>query len=107
MGDFDKFLNRRIWDKDKGVSYFCPICGQYKPEKEFYKRKSSKWGVEPKCRLHYTKRDKNEKQEDDSHLKFSRVTEKDFVGARNLLQLLGYDTTKDVHEQFKQKHKLK
>jgi hypothetical protein len=101
-----EFINRRIWDKNDGVSYFCSICGKYKPEKEFYKSKKNKWGVETRCRLHFTKRDKDDDR-NDHHLKLSRVTEKDFIGARELLQQLGYDTTKDVHQQFKNKHKLK
>ena len=51
----------------------------------------------------------NDKDEDkdNAHLKFGRLEEKDFIGARKLLQQLGYDTTKDVHQQFKTKHKLK
>lgn len=100
-----EFINRRIWDKDAGLSYFCPICGKYKPEKEFYKRKSSKWGVERSCKIHFTKKGKDEDKGE--HLKFSRLTEDDFVGARQLLQKLGYDTGKDIHTQFKNKHNLK
>lgn len=107
MSEFNNLINRRIWDKVNGVSYFCPVCGQYKPEKEFYKRKNTKFGVEPRCRIHYSKKDKDEKDNENAHLKFGRVTEKDFVGARELLQKLGYDTTKNVHEQFKKKFKLK
>lgn len=99
-------INRRIWDKDNGLSYFCSICGKYKPEKEFYNSKKHKWGKDPRCRLHFTKRDKDDDRKD-NHLKFTRVTEQDFIGARELLQHLGYDTSKDVHEQFKTKHKLK
>ena len=98
-------LNRRIWDKDKGVSYFCSICGQYKPEKDFYKSKRNSWGVETRCKIHFTKKDKDE-DNDNSHLKFTRLEESDFIGARKLLQQLGYDTSKDVHQQFKNKHKL-
>lgn len=102
----DELINRRIWDKDKGLSYFCSVCGCYKPEREFYKRKNSKWNVEPRCKIHYTKKDKDE-DPDNAHLKFSRITKQDFIGARELLQRLGYDTTKDVHEQFKKRHNLK
>ena len=101
-----EFLNRRIWDKENGLSYFCSICGQYKPEKDFYRSKRSKWGVEPRCKLHFTKRDKDDDRQD-SHLKFTRITEEDFIQARNLLQLLGYDTNKDISKQFKIKHKIK
>lgn len=103
-----ELINKRIWDKENGVSYFCPICGQYKPEKEFYKDSKSKWGKSTKCRLHFTKREKDDKGEND-HIKFSKVTERDFIGARKLLQKLGYQTTGDVtvHEQFKKRHNLK
>lgn len=103
-----QFLNRRIWDKEKGVSYFCTICGQYRPEGDFYKSKKNTWGYETRCKRHFTKRDKDE-DKDNSHLKFGRLDEKDFVGARKLLQQLGYNTTGDVsvHEQFKKRHKLK
>lgn len=105
MKEFDRFLNKRIWDKDRGVSYFCRICGTYKPEKDFYKRKGNKFGLENSCKLHHTKKDKEDDNEN-SHLKLNKVTEKDFVGARKLLQSLGYDTTKSVHEQFKKKYNL-
>jgi len=101
-----EYLNRRIWDKDNGLSYFCSICGQYKPEKDFYKSKTKKWGVETRCKIHFSSRDKDDDR-NDSHLKFTRLTETDFTQARHLLQLLGYDTSKDVNEQFKLKHKIK
>lgn len=100
-----ELLNRRIWDKEQGVSYFCTICGQYRPEKDFYKDAKNKWGKSSKCKRHYTKRDPDEDKEN-AHLKFSKVSEKDFVGARILLQKLGYDTSKSVSEQFNKKHKL-
>lgn len=103
-----EFLNRRIWDKDNGLSYFCTICGQYKPEKDFYKSKKLKWGVEHRCKIHFTKRDPDDDGENE-HLKFNRLTEKDFEGARLLLQQLGYRTSGDesVYEQFINKHKIK
>ncbi len=47
-----------------------------------------------------------DEDKENAHLKFSKVSEKDFVGARILLQKLGYDTTKSVSEQFNKKHKL-
>jgi hypothetical protein len=103
-----EFINRRIWDKDHGLSYFCSVCGKYKPEKEFYKRKNSKWNVEPRCKLHYSKKGKEDEKEN-SHLKFTRLTEGDFIGARELLNIMGYNTTgsESVHEQFKKRHNLK
>jgi hypothetical protein len=33
--------------------------------------------------------------------------EKDFQGAKELLQRMGYDTTTNIHQQFMDKHKLK
>lgn len=102
----EQFLNKRIWHKELGLCYFCPVCGKYKPEKEFYKRKKGKWGVESTCKIHFSKRDKDDKGEND-HIKFNKVTEQDFIGARILLQKMGYDTTKDVHQQFLKKFKLK
>ena len=100
-----QFLNRRIWDKDNGISYFCTVCGQYRPEADFYKSKRSKWGVETKCKRHYTRRDQEDDNED-SHLKFTKLSEKDFTNARELLNKLGYDTSQDVHNQFLNKHKI-
>lgn len=102
----DEYVNRRIWDKEKGLSYFCKICGQYKPEKDFYKSKRSKWGVEPRCKLHFTKRDEKD-DPNDNHLKFQRLTEEDFKQARRLLKLIGYDTSKNISEQFNKKHNIK
>lgn len=102
-----QFLNRRIWDANNGVSYFCSICGAYKPEAQFYKSKRTKWGVDTKCKSHYTKRDVDRDKSND-HLKFNRLTESDFIGARHLLQRLGYDTSgsTSVYNQFINKHKL-
>lgn len=102
----EQFLNKRIWHKELGLCYFCPVCGKYKPEREFYNRKQGKWGKESRCKIHFTKNNKEEKTEND-HIKFNKLTEQDFIGARKLLQRMGYDTSKDVHEQFKKKWKIK
>jgi hypothetical protein len=98
-------INRRIWDKEYGVSYFCTICGQYRPEKDFYKDNKSSWGKSSRCKRHFTKKDKDD-DGDNAHLKFSKISESDFIGARKLLQKLGYDTSQNVAEQFNKKHKL-
>lgn len=102
-----EFLYRRIWTEESGVSYFCSICAKYLPENNFYKSKRSKWGIDTKCKKHYTKRDKDGDRSND-HLKFSRLRSSDFKGASYLLQQLGYDTTgkTSVHQQFLNKHKL-
>ena len=101
----DEFLKRRIWDKEKGVSYFCTICGEYKPENMFYKNKKTTWGVETKCKDHYLKKDKIDPTND--HIKFTRLYDSDFEGAKKLLTDMGYDTTKNVHDQFMKKYNLK
>lgn len=103
-----ELVNRRIWHAEWGLSYFCSICGEYLPEKNFYTSKRNKWGVETRCKLHFTKKDPDE-DFDTTHLKFSKVTEKDFIGAREILKSLGYDTTDphhSIHQQFMEKYKL-
>lgn len=94
----EKYLSRRIITEE-GMSYFCRICGTYKPEKDFYKRKGSKWGVDYKCKIHSTKK---EPDDDGSmnHLKLDPLTEQDFIESGKLLQRMGYDITKNIHEQF-------
>jgi len=104
----DELINRRIWDKDRGLCYFCTICGAYQPQKQFYKSNRTKWGVHTSCKIHHTKKEKDDDGSSD-HLKFTKVKEEDFIGARNLLKKLGYDTTdphNSIHQQFLDKHKL-
>lgn len=102
-----KYLNRRIWDVELGLCYFCTICGTYKPEKEFYKSKRTAWGKDTRCKLHFKNREKDDSKND--HLKLSKVKEEDFAGAKQLLQLLGYDTSdpnNPIHQQVINKYKL-
>ena len=101
----DEYLKRRIWDKEKGVSYFCTICGEYKPESQFYKNKKTTWGIETRCKDHYIKKNKEDNSND--HIRFTRLYEKDFQGAKEILQRMGYDTTRNIHQQFMEKHKHK
>lgn len=105
MSDLDKYLNRRIWT-DGGIMYFCRICGKYLPQDQFYKRKDSKWGLDSKCKLHYKKMEKEDDDAEMDYLKLSPLKESDFIHATELLQLLGYDTTKNIHEQFKKRNNL-
>jgi len=94
----EKYLSRRIITEE-GMSYFCRICGTYKPEDHFYRRKDSKWGVDYKCKIHSSKRDV-EHDPDMDYLKLDPLTEEDFIQSSILLQKLGYDITKNIHEQF-------
>jgi len=73
--------------------------------KDFYKDNKSSWGKSSRCKRHFTKKDKDD-DGDNAHLKFSKISESDFIGARKLLQKLGYDTSQNVSEQFNKKHKL-
>jgi len=98
-----EFIDRRIWHKDFGLSYWCSICGEYKPESSFYKNNRTKWGVDRMCKEHY----KRVKGQEKDHLTFNNLTRKDVKSASILLQSLGYDITKNIHEQFLDKHKDK
>ncbi len=103
-----ELVNRRIWHKELGLCYFCSVCGSYKPEKDFYKNAKTKWGVQSICKIHSTRKEKDN-TEDDNHLKFTRITEEDFLNARKLLNSIGYITsgTTSVYEQFMNKYNLK
>lgn len=101
----DEFVNRRIWDKELGLCYFCTICGQYRPDKMFYRSKRTAWGKDTRCKLHYTKKEKDDGT--NNHLKLAKVKEEDFIGARELLKKLGYDTSathNPIHQQVIEKY---
>lgn len=104
---FEKYLSRRILT-DSGWEFFCRICGQFKPETDFYKSNKTKWGIDVKCKLHYGKKDPDDDGEMD-YLKLNPIKESDFVETQKLLEKLGYrfDTNESVHEQFMRKHNLK
>lgn len=107
MGEFDEYLNRRMLT-DGGWIYFCRICGEYKPQTEFYKRKDTKFGFDTRCKLHFTKRDKDD-DGNDSHLKLAPLKKSDFIGAQRLLESLGYRFGKNelsVYQQFILKHNI-
>lgn len=107
MGEFDEYLNRRMLT-DEGWVYFCRICGEYKPEKEFYNRKDTKFGIETRCKIHFTKKDEGDDGKD-NHLKLAPLTKEDFRGAQKLLEGLGYKFGKNeptVHQQFLIKHNI-
>lgn len=100
----DERLNIRIWTEN-GVSYFCTGCGEYRPEKDFYKSKKHKWGIDSKCKIHYRKKGEND-DIDTRYLKLNRIKQSDFDEVKEFLQRIGYDTTKNIHEQFLIKHNL-
>lgn len=100
---FQQYLSRRVMSPD-GWTFFCRICGNYLPETEFYKSKQSDWGIDTKCKLHYTKKDKDDDGEMD-YLKLGPLKEKDFIDAQKLLTSMGYEfgTDKTIHQQFTEK----
>jgi hypothetical protein len=93
---------------DDGFVYFCRLCGDYKPETEFYKSKDTHFGVSYKCKIHF----KKTKQEDDdsmSYLKLQTITDSDFEQTQQLLENLGYKFGRDqepVWRQFERRHNL-
>lgn len=107
MGEFDEYLNRRMLTNE-GWVYFCRICGEYKPQQEFYNRKDTKFGIETRCKLHFTKKEKGD-EGGDNHLKLAPLKKTDFVGAQKLLESLGYKFgagEPTVHQQFLIKHNI-
>lgn len=104
---FQQQLSRRIMGNDGLWLVFCRSCGKYKPETEFYKKKSNAWGVDSRCKIHFNRKD----QDDDGsydYLKLNPITEKDFKDTQELLIKLGYrfDTEETIHSQFLKKHNL-
>jgi len=108
MSQIEKNLKRRMWRED-GIYYFCRICGDYLHESNFYKSNKGFFKIDTKCKLHYTKKDKDDDGEMD-YLKLNPLTDDDFKGAQRLLEQLGYKFDMDsppVHIQFNQRHKNK
>jgi hypothetical protein len=107
MADFDKYLNRRMIT-EHGMSYFCRICGTYKPETEFYTSKTGPFKIDTKCKEHYTRKEKDDSPEME-YLKLDTLKEIHFHQSQVLLQNLGYEFGPDkepIHIQFNKKHNL-
>ena len=104
---FEQHLSRRILT-DSGWEFFCRICGQYKPETDFYNSTKTKWGIDTKCKEHYTRKESDDDGEMD-YLKLNPIKESDFIETQKLLERLGYtfNGEESVHQQFMKKHKLK
>ena len=101
-------LKRRMMLED-GWNYFCRICGEYKPENQFYKSKTGLFKIDTRCKIHYERKDKEETNEMD-YLKLDRLSDSDFEGAQRLLETLGYKFGighPPIHIQFNSKHNIK
>jgi len=103
--NFKQYLSRRMMSKD-GWVYFCRQCGTYLPEKDFYKRKDTPWGLDVSCKNHGQKI-KTEYDPEMEYLKLNPLTEQDFYETQEVLKMMGFcfDCGKTVHEQFMEKHK--
>ena len=103
---FGKYLSRRMWGEN-GVVYFCRICGTYLPEDKFFKRKDTVFGIDSRCKEHYTKKEPDDDGEMD-YLKLNPLQESDFIGAQELLTKLGYDFSSNdpIYIQFEKRHGL-
>jgi len=94
---------KRIFS-DEGWLYYCSMCEGYKPETEFNKDVNRPFGVYYICKEHRQQqyRLKNDIDPNDGldHIKLVFVSEDDIKGKDTLLERLGYDTSKDIHQQF-------
>ncbi len=94
---------KRIFSED-GWLYYCSMCEGYKPEDEFNKDKNRPFGKYYICKEH-RKEKYNEKNEIDpndglEHIKLVFVSDNDEEGKDRFLEGMGYDLTKDIHQQF-------
>jgi hypothetical protein len=107
MSIFENQMSRRYLGEDGYWYLFCVSCGKHRPETEFYNKKGSTFGKTSRCKLHFSKKDKDDDGSMD-YMKLSPLTESDFKGARDVLIKLGYtfDSELSIHEQFMLKHGL-
>lgn len=105
----NRYLKRRMLGDDGFFYYFCRNCGTYLPEINFYKSKTGPFKISTQCKLHYSKKDKDESDETD-YLKLDPIQDEDFQGVQMLLERLGYQfgiDTPPIWKQFNQKHNIK
>lgn len=96
------FSKKRILTED-GWLYFCVDCHDYHKWDAFYRNRDRPFGIMPTCSK--SKKGKQTKSDPElAHLKLGNVTEKDIQATIDFLELMGYDTTGNVHEQFLKKY---
>jgi hypothetical protein len=103
---FVKQLGRRMMS-ESGWVYFCRICNNWRPAEDFYKKKDTPYGIDSRCKIHLSRKDKD----DDGMMDYFRLdalTEDDFTNTQKVLEGLGYEfnTNKTVHQQFCEKYDL-
>lgn len=107
MGNKVDFTKRRIWKED-GVYHFCTLCGDYKHEGDFYKSKSTPFGLTYKCKEHYKKATEPHDKTMD-YLKLTPITDSDIEQTKVLLTILGYEVKPGsipIWQQFINKHNI-
>lgn len=94
---------KRIFS-DKGWLYYCSMCNGYKPEEDFNKDRNRPFGMYYICKEHrkekYNETNNIDPNDGLEHIKMVFVTENDEQEKDRFLSRIGYDITKDVHEQF-------
>jgi hypothetical protein len=103
--EFEQYLSRRIMTEN-GWEFFCSHCGCFKSENDFYKSNKTKWGIDNKCKIHYSRKDPDDDGEM-NYLKLGPIKESDFIEVQKFLSRIGYKfgpDEKSVHEQFMDKY---
>jgi len=101
-------LSRRVMSESGVWYHFCNVCGEYKPESEFYKKSKNPFRLDTKCKIHHKKKQPIDPEM--SYLNLHAVQKSDFVQAQVLLESIGYyycDGCPSVHEQFMKKNEDK
>ena len=105
----NNYLKRRMLTDD-GWVYFCRMCGKYIPQSQFYKSSKTPFGIDTKCKLHYSHKKDEKVDKDMDYLKLNPISDEDFIGTQRLLENLGYSFGPNelpIYEQFNIKHGLK
>jgi len=91
----------------------CTYCGQEKELELFSKNNFTKDGYLAICKLCFNERAKTYRKKGEkkpasktSGLKLGNTTKKDWCLMFAALEKMGYDLTRDIHQQFCEKHNL-
>jgi|694.fasta_scaffold137281_3 hypothetical protein len=99
--EYTELLCTPIYDDNGDELWYCSYCNEYEPRENFYKNVNSSRGFHTYCKETQKFYNLRSKQ----NLENSNLPDKHL--ARQILERLGYDTTKDVHEQFMERLRKK
>lgn len=111
------YKETRFLGEDGKMYHFCKECNGYKPADEFNRCSKCPFGLYPLCKEHHRQKNREQyhktknnstrkKYQDDMwHLKLSFPTEEDYILMRKFLEKIGYDTSRNIHEQFMERIK--